>query len=296
MERVMLTDRFCFRPDHMEHVDALPTGQTVRQTDTSGHPDTIGQMDTTCDPQTPVGPSGNQDLSPPEVTTDTEKTTSMATQGPTHEEPKLAESSPAPVDDKDETTEEGQGTARVNGGTSDTKVAISSAATPEGDDPFNDQSENGRVPRDDVTAHGTPSYPTSGGDVGPAPDTVTKATDNSAQPIHDATNPDTTADDVTKQDGDVPDDIAVTWFRAVISGEVAAVEAILPRITDVNIRDQVMIWEILVLFESFFNDVHNRDFSELKPPSGLLLNDWMFFLAKTSGCMLRKGRVPTPKF
>ena len=182
----------------MEHVDTvrtLPTGQTA------GHPDTTGQVDTTCDPQTPVGPSGNEDLSPPEVTTDTEETS-----------PK--------------------------------------AAAPEGDDPVNDQSENGRVPRDDVTAHGTQSDPTSGDDVETAPDTVTKATDNSIQPIHDAANPDTTADDVTKQDGDVPDDIAVTWFRAVISGEVDAVEAILPRVSDVNIRDQVMIWEILVLFES----------------------------------------------
>ena len=242
----MLTVPFCSRPDHMEHVDTvrmLPTGQTARPTDTSGHPDTEGQVDTTCDPQTPIGPPGNEDLSPPEVTTDTEE---MATQGPTLEELKLAESSPAPadpVDDKDETMEEDQGMPRVNGRNSETNITLSSAATPEGDDPVNDQSENGPVPRGDVTAHGSQSDPVSGDDLGTAQDTVTKATDNSVQPIHDAGSSDT--DGVTKHDGDVPDDNAVTWFRAVISGEVAAVEAILPRVTDVNIRDQVMIWEIL---------------------------------------------------
>ncbi|KAK2176225.1 hypothetical protein NP493_675g03053 [Ridgeia piscesae] len=122
------------RPDHMEHVDTvrmLPTGQTARPTDTSGHPDTVGQVDTTCDPQTPIGPSGNEDLSPPEVTTDTEE---MATQGPTLEELNLAESSPAPadpVDDKDENMEEDQGMPRVNGRNSETNVTLSSAATPE---------------------------------------------------------------------------------------------------------------------------------------------------------------------
>ena len=57
--------------------------------------------------------------------------------------------------------------------------------------------------------------------------------------IHKTDNPGTVAG-VTKQDGDAQSDIADTWFRAVISGEAESVQTVLPLITDVNIRDQVM--------------------------------------------------------
>ena len=72
----------------------------------------------------------------------------------------------------------------------------------------------------------------------------------SPNPVQSITNIDnqSTVAGVAKQDGDGQRDIADTWFRAVISGEAESVQTVLPLITNVNLRDQVMIYAVLWLY------------------------------------------------
>ena len=213
--------------------------QDTVQAASAGHKDAAGdrQTNTTPDSQTPGQEPPREDREQPAT---------------------VADSAPAPADEEVDQSHGPASTGENNrspSGNGEDDRAPSPTGTPEGesDCPVHDQTQDETVLSSEDTAIGkhsnqppndTPSNvstthttqngrpaSTNSGDV---------FLDNPVQPTNDTANLATVADGMTEQDGDGPDNIAIKWFQTVVSGEAAAVETLLPRVRDVNIRDQVI--------------------------------------------------------
>ena len=180
----------------------------------------------------------NGDLSPPDSAANADDTWTF--DATVHESPRPAE--PVSISAVKGAEEASGNTPEVNGTKREEVGTPSPMTTDDGksDLPLIGQKQDETSGKDTENGKQPTIRQCEASDQAPKADTTKHEPSPNLDPsIHNTDSPGTVAG-VTKQDGDAQSDIADTWFRAVISGEAESVQTVLPLITDVNIRDQVM--------------------------------------------------------